>query len=265
MFSHRKRDVIKMSVSSFDYEEAHQKLDSILKLRGAPVGIKLLKKIEDLDKLNIQKPDSRLALCQLFGQARYMGRILGGALNEVDDCVLGSAVIGFAGLPEDIRDGTLWHKLGGYPNVEIAKKVAMAFHKLPVGSFASVVTAPLRDYSILGIDPDVVLLFGNPVQINLAIKAYHDANVGTTRVKSDYAGHATCEVIAAVIEKQKPWVSIPCDGARGLGAIQDDELIMGVTPKDLKIIIDSLDAARISYPPWSHYRILTMTTHIMRR
>jgi uncharacterized protein (DUF169 family) len=254
-----------MPVTSFDYEELHQKLDTILKLRGAPVGIKLLKKIEDLDKLNIVKPDSRLALCQLFGQARYMGRILGGALNEVDDCVLGSAVIGFADLPEDILDGTRWRKLGVYPNVEIAKKVAASFHKLPVGAFASVVTAPLMDYSILGMNPDVVLLFGNPCQINLAIKAYHDANVRTTRVKSDYAGHATCEVIAAAIEKQKPWVSIPCDGARGLGAIQDDELIMGVTPKDLKIILDSLEAARVSYPPGLYYRILTMTTNIMRR
>jgi uncharacterized protein (DUF169 family) len=254
-----------MPFTLFDYEEAHQKLDAILKLRGAPVGIKLLEKIEDLDKLNIRKPNSRLALCQLFGQARYMGRTLGGALNEVDDCVFGSAVVGFADLPEDILDGTRLHKLGGYPNVEMAQKVAAAFHKLPVGAFTSVVTAPLREYSILGINPDVVLLFGNPCQINLAIKAYHDANVRTERVKSDSAGHATCEVIAAAIEKQKPWVSIPCDGARGVSAMQDDELIMGVTPKDLKIILDSLDAAKVSYPPGHHYMILTMTTHIMRR
>ena len=254
-----------MTVPLFDYEEAHQKLDAILKLRGAPVGIMFLKNVEDLEKLNIRKPNSRLALCQLFGQARYMGRTLGGTLNDVDDCVFGSAVIGFADLPEDLLDGTRLHKLGGYPTTEMAKKVATAFHKLPVGTFTSVVTAPLREYSILGMNPDVVLLFGNPCQINLAIKAYHDANVKTTRVMSDYTGHATCEVIAAAIENQKPWVSIPCDGARGVSAMQDDELILGVTPMDLKVILDSLETSKVSYPPGHHYMILTMRTHIMRR
>jgi len=228
-----------------DYNVCRQKLDAALKLKGHPVGIKLFKKTEDLDELQVQRPEAPLAFCQLVGQTRYMGKTLGGTLSELDECIFGSAVLGFAEVPNDIADGTRWSRLWGVTE-DVARKMVAGMHRFPVGSYCSVVTAPLEEFSVIGVDPDVVLLYGNTAQIWLAVMAYHD--ITGKRVGSEFSGHGSCEVITVPVEEGRPWVTIPCGGMRGLTVVQDDELIMAVPPDILEKIVSRLEAARIGYP-----------------
>ncbi len=229
-----------------------QDLHSVVKIRGEPVGIKMFERVEDATKLGIRLLEKNLALCQVLKLAAVYGRAVVVTEENVDACVVGTAVLGFKAPPPDLEKR--WIENFAY-TPEIFKKLVEAVHTLPMGKYRAAVIAPLRTFEIKNLEPDAVFLVVNSAQAYLLLVGYFDAT--GRKPYSDFNGHAACEVVAATIVKSSPWLTIPCGGARALAEAQDDELWMGFRIEDLEIALRRLKQVGLRYPPPLYQMLIT--------
>ncbi|USS40927.1 DUF169 domain-containing protein [Thermococcus aggregans] len=221
----------------------HEKVCEIIKPKGAPVGIKMLKD-QDLEELRIRKLEKNLALCQLLKYVALYKKARIVSLENIDACVVGSYVLGFGMPPEDLKER--WIKGWKY-NEELFNALVAQVHALPQGEYKAALFAPLEAFDKYNLTPDAVILLVNSTQAYLLSVGYFDAT--GKKIHSDFNGHAACEIVATVIQGKSPWLTIPCGGARGLAGSQDDELWMGMTPEELKTAVDRLESVGLEYPP----------------
>lgn len=239
-----------------NYEALEKRLTDPVSPKGFPIGIKLLKDEEELIDYAVSRPREKIALCQLLGIARLRGRPMGATSEEIDGCVFGTRILGLEELPEDMLDGSRWSELASV-DPSITKNLLEEVHKFDLGEYAAVMSAPLRMFDILETDPDVIMVFGNPAQIWALTVAYHDMT--GKRLKVDFCGHGACEAIVATARTGEPWVTIPCGGARGLSAVESDELFMTFNLEHLKTMLDRIEKARIRYPAGGVYEMLSIS------
>ncbi len=240
-----------ITASSHPYENLHKDLLEIVKLKSDPVGIKFYEELRsDLPYIN-----KNLALCQVLKLASIYGRTVGISANNVDACVIGTYILGFKELPENYHKK--WVTLRKMSE-EVAKSVIANTHTLPMGKYKSAVLAPLRKFDELAVDPDAVIMMANSAQAYLLLVGFFDSQ--GIKPKSDFNGHAACEIIATVAKGESPWLTIPCGGARGIAEAQDDEIWLGMTPEQLRSTIARLKSVGSRYPP-PVFQIL-MTTPI---
>ena len=229
------------------FSELNDRLNQFLKLNTFPVGIKLFRTVKEMDEVIKRRPDNKIALCQMIGQSRYIGRALGGTLNELDACALGVATLGFIDYPTDILEGRrfkgLYHK-----SEEISKRVIAETPRFEVGSYEGILTSPLHKSPV---DPDLILIFGNSAQILRLIHGYVWSS--GERLSFSSSGEAACaDAIIPTKKTRNPSLTIPCNGARILSVVQDSELIMSVPAESLEIIIEGMENTHkggIRYPP----------------
>jgi len=222
------------------YESMHKDLVDIVKLKSDPIGVKLFEELRsDLPYIN-----KNLALCQVMKLASIYGRVVGISADNIDACVIGTHILGFRELPENYHKK--WVTLRKMPE-DIAKSVIANVHALPMGKYKSGVLAPLKKYDELGFDPDAVIMMANSAQAYLLLVGFFDST--GIKPKSDFNGHAACEIIATVVKGESPWLTIPCGGARGLAEAQDDELWLGMSVENLKKAIARLKIVGSRYPP----------------
>jgi uncharacterized protein (DUF169 family) len=230
-----------------NFSELNNRLNEFMRLNSHPVAIKLFKTTEDMEKFVKRRPRNKIALCQMIGQSRYIGRVMGGTAKELDSCALGVAVLGFIDLPEDIANGRrfkgLYHK-----NEEISKRAFAETPKFEVGKYKGILSAPLSKSPV---EPDVIIFFGNSAQIARIVHGYV---YGTgERLIFSTSGEAACaDAIIPPIMTGKPSITIPCNGARILSAVQDSEMIISVPMKSIESIIGGMEKTHkggIRYPP----------------
>jgi uncharacterized protein (DUF169 family) len=235
-------------MSEGNYTLLHKDLIEIVKLKSDPIGIKLFSDVRpDLPYIN-----KNLALCQVMKLASIYGRTVGITADNVDACVIGTWILGFRELPEGYAKR--WVVLRRITE-EVANKLFEQIHRLPMGKYRSGVIAPLKKFDELKVDPDVVVLMGNSAQVYLLLRGYFDST--GVKPKSDFNGHAACEVIATPYEGNSPWLTIPCGGARGLAEAQDDEIWLGMTVEHLRIAINRLKNEGSKYPPTVYQIVMT--------
>jgi len=238
-----------------NFRELSGRLNEFLRLSTYPVAVKLYERAEDLEKATVRRPEAKVAICQLFAQARYIGRVLGGTLSDVDICVFGTTALGFTEYPDDVREGK--RMLGIYHATEEGgKKVFSEIPRFKLGTYSALIAAPLHRTPVT---PDVVLFYGNPAQILRLIHGY----VWRTgeRLTFSCSGEGTCaDAVVTPMKTGKPSLAIPCNGIRILSIVQDSELIMGVPTMLLDPILEGMDATHkggIRYPPTFQMTYLT--------
>ena len=227
----------------FDFEKLHNDFISIIKGKGCPVGIKFLKKKDELTKLGVKPLENNRALCQVLKLAGVYEKTRGVYFDNIDACVIGTYIMGFGLLPEDIKER--WVKGFNYTPKRFDELTA-GIEALPQGKYEAAVFAPLKEYKHLGITPDSIVMFVNSAQSYLLMVGYFDAT-GKKPVSS-INGHAACEVITTVIMNKSPWLTIPCGGARSIADAQDDEVWIGMKPSELRDSLERLKSIGFKYP-----------------
>lgn len=227
-----------------ELEKASEKIETYLRPRTRPLGLKLFKKIEEAEKVG-WRPPNKLLICQVINTARIHGRAL---VATVEDslCVIGAVALGLMETPPHMASGEIFSKLGYISDSDKAKKYQECFARLePVYEAFSVKPLERANFA-----PDVVLLYGNSAQISLALFAL-SVKYGERLQLSMFGESALCGGIAQAMITGKPQISIPCFGERVFAGTADEEILLIMPFSDLPNLVSGLETlynAGMRYP-----------------
>ncbi len=220
------------------------RLEGLLKLRVAPIGIQLLDAEADLAAVpRLRRPKAVHTFDQIVAQAARLGWTVGVTAADLvgEQCRM---VIGLG------ADEPAWHTgkdMVGvwFATVEDATRHQAAMHRVPAGRHRAVVAAPLRKWSgvagqPLGV-PDIALFYATPGAMiyfinGLQWRAYE---------KFDWSvvGESSCaDSWGRALATRQPSLSIPCFAERRYGGVLDDEMLMALVPADIARAIEGMDA-----------------------
>ncbi len=222
------------------------KLQELLRLRTLPVAFKLLAEVEELNKIEkVRKPAHQVLFCQLITAARTYGMTMGAVAGDFYSPAC-PGMLGLEERPDYMMDGkfkaTFW-----FEDQKDAVKCEKLFPVIPAGKWKAVVLAPLRQEKF---DPDLVLFYGTPAQMILAVNALQWKDYEPFQFFC--VGEGACaDFIGRAYLDRKPFLSLPCYGERTYGHVAEDELSMAVPAETMEKLIEGLEGLSgrgIRYP-----------------
>lgn len=229
------------------WETLVRRLEALLRLKTFPVAIKLLEDPEELARNKWLRRPKNLSLCQLISIVRTFDWTVGVSADDfLAECASIIGLVDLDDLPEELKDGT-FRSLVWCKTREDGRRFERAIPRIPAGKYKAVMLAPLV-YDPF--DPDIVLIYANPAQMILIINALQFEDY--QRLQFFCVGESSCsDAIAQCYLSGKPSLTIPCYGERRFGHAQDDELVMGLLPKDVEKVeknLEELYKRGICYP-----------------
>ena len=212
------------------YGEYAEHFEKLLRMSTYPLAVKMLERDEDIPKL-AKRPlrdfGCHLNTCQCFAISRRIGEMIAQKQEDMW-CFEPAIAFGFTGGNIEAYNEGLKFFLAGktrYPDgakdLATASKWARSFPRFEAGKYIAIVSAPLMR---AGFEPDLVLLYVNPSQLNLILAG----------VVFEWGENVTCEIAAHggcvnyVVPPMKAggfWVSNPCHGDFSLAANIPNELV----------------------------------------
>jgi len=217
-------------------------LMDVLRLETYPVAVKLVKSDEEFPE-NVRRPQElfgfKINLCQAFGMSRRYGWTMGVSKDECA-CNFARFLYGWASLDsEDVLVDFLL-EAGFFKDREAAlrgAKFTVENCKLKVGECQGIVTSPLNRTKI---EPDVILIYGNPTQAFILVHGYL-YNVGGA-IDVQYTGrHASCAhgVLQTYLSQKFNFV-LPDEGDKIFAATEDHEVIVAVPVNMLSDVLSGV-------------------------
>lgn len=207
-------------------------LQSLLKLTGSPVAVKLIPAGNEEEAVNkYTKLDHPMRHCQITDHVRRTGEILYTTL-DVQQCKGGAAALGLTKLSDKVRSGEFYcDGLHHFETVEAAKKTVDMITFLEPHSNSAALYGPLEKATF---EPDIVIFICNPKQAMLLTQGWEYRDGG--RIQAEFSGkQSVCsDAVAQVIKTGKPNVTIGCSGSRAYTKIMDDELLYSIPAQDIE-------------------------------
>jgi uncharacterized protein (DUF169 family) len=224
---------------SRDYEAICGHLRQWLRARSDPVGLKLFDRKEEIESIpGLRRPATgvRFSMCQLIGQARWLGWTLG----VVHDNVVGDSncggVMGINAPGAKYLDGSMFHDVW-FATVEASQAHQAQMPRVPP-RYEAVVASPLARGRLD--PPDAVLVYATPGQMILLVNGLQHRNY--FRVDFGVTGETACaDSWGRGLATRQPSISIPCYAERRFGGVQDDELLMCLPIEALEEAITGLE------------------------
>jgi uncharacterized protein (DUF169 family) len=217
-------------------------LMDLLRLETYPVAVKLLKEGEKFPD-NIRRPlkdlKTKITLCQAFGMTRRYGWTIGVSEEECA-CNLARLLFGW-GILEDRGYFVEFLMNAGFFKDENAASNGAKFTlekcALKPGEYFGVITSPLNRAKI---EPDVVLVYGNPSQAFVLTLGYL-YNVGGA-VEMKYTGrNASCgHGVIQTVTEGKFNIVLPDEGDKMFAATEDHEVIVALPAGMLRDVISGV-------------------------
>lgn len=216
------------------YEEKVKELNELLGLKGSPVAVRLAKSADEIPE-GYSKMSEKKRHCEFVQNSRLNGN-KGYATSDEHICKGGAGVMGIEPLPASVATGKMYHQLGNFETSEGAQETVAAIPKSSENYYASIYS-PLETAEY---EPDVIVLVLTPKQALRVSQAYLRAKGG--RISSDYSGiQSLCaDAVVAVKERGVPNMTLGCSGSRKYAKIADEEVIIGIPPKNFVEIVDAL-------------------------
>lgn len=227
-------------MSTTDYAALAADLRSRLRLRADPIALKLFERADALDEipgLRRPEPGVRFSMCQLIGQARWLGFTLGITHDNVMPNSNCGGVVGLNAPGQKYLDGSMFHGVW-FATVEAARDHQAQMPRVPAGRYEALVAAPLSKGRLD--PPDSVLIYATPGQMILLVNALQHRRY----VRADFTvtGETACaDSWGRGLKTGEPSISIPCFAERRFGGVQDDELLVSLRLEHLHEVVAGLD------------------------
>ena len=214
-----------------------------LALRGRVVGIKLFKDRNEISQVPKVRPsEDHLTTCQRIQLARNLGWTL--AETKENTPPFCNYILGLCPMPEDIDTGRLtagvWCR-----TQEDAKKRHHAFPVIPPEYDAAIIGPMERG----GFEPDVMLIYGTPCQLMMVLDALHWVKYEVNHF-IDTGGSSCATTIGLTFTTGRISLAIPDYGERRYGHVQEDEMVVSMTPDKLPTVIEGLEGLRKAGLPY---------------
>jgi len=227
-----------------DYKAAGHQLKETLRLRTEPFGVTFLKEVANLPE-GTRRPSQTFGKKVTICQGVTMARIYGWAVGLTRDdllCVPGMLAFGFVPVADPILElGQLFCEVGFHPAVGPAIKEVEALPRFRPEEVAAIYLCPLEK---LALDPEVVVVYGNPAQLMRLTQAV-TFSLGK-RVAGDFGGKVECSsYLIGPYRDGEVRVVIPGQGDRTFSMTQDEELVLSMPAGVLEgVLVGLKDAAR---------------------
>lgn len=240
-----------MNLSTEDVVVLSKKLESLLRLRTRPVGVKFLDSEPDSSGLPLFRPlrdfKRRMTFCQAAALARYYGWPIGLGLEDLS-CPGAIVIFGLAEAPDYFEDGSI--SAGLYTETkELGARLDSHIPKMPVGKVRGLAVYPSTEPIAV---PDVILVYGTPGQMTRLVSAvvYKTGEP----VKLEAMGKAgSCSGVARSYLESRPLLILPGLGDRTLAWTMDDEMAMAFPASMLGDILHAAEKQEetqvLTYPP----------------
>jgi len=241
------------------YRGYGDKLKKYLILETQPLGIKLLRGIEEIPEYSKQpKKDLgyHLSLCQAMAISRRKSESFT-MFKEDMWCFEPVIGFGFEKAPEYFLDGSNRYP-GTARTLEAGKNWAKNFPHFEYGKYCGVALSPLDK---INFNPDIVLLYCNPAQLTQIMVAVNWINGND--ILSRVSGHAGCVyAIVPTLQNKQFQITVPCMGDRKRALAQNYEIIFSFPielAKKLIIALEKLeknnDGLPINFQQFPEYKL----------
>ena len=219
---------------SLDYVALSDKLTGVLGLKGSPVAVKLIKAESGVPK-GLVHLNEVLRHCEMVQKARSGSKFY--VTVEQHACKGGAGLLGLIDIPENIKSGEFYYKLGRFSSIEHAADTMEGAPRVDFKTYATAYS-PLAETPF---EPDVVVLIVNPRQAMLIAQAnvyeLHSRNT------ADFSGiQSLCgDAVAAPLMRGNINFTVGCSGSRKYAKVSEDELIVGVPIKTVPKLTEALE------------------------
>jgi len=227
-------------VSDIDWPELVSQLNSYLRLRTTPIGMKLYPSVEDMEAVpRIRRPKVIHTADQIVAQACRLGWTVGITAEDLVGAQC-AAVLGLCPQNEEWKSGR--NMAGVWFETEAdASAHQCAMDVVPYGLWRAMAVSPLISGRLD--PPDVCLIYATPAQMILLINGLQWS--GFRKLEWGCVGESACaDSWGRALATGEPSLSIPCFAERRYGGVLEDELLIAMPPKFLPKIIEGL--ARLS-------------------
>ena len=224
------------------------KLKKYLTLETLPLGIQLLKEIEQVPEYS-KRPKKdlgyHLSLCQAMAISRRNSESFS-MFKEDMWCFEPVIGLGFEKAPKYFLDGNNRYP-GTARTIEAGKNWAKNFPHFEYGKYHGIAFSPLKT---INFKPDMMLLYCNPAQITQIMIAVNwiDGNDVLCRV----SGHAGCVyAIVPTLQNKQFQITVPCLGDRKRAMAQNYEIIFSFPTElanDLIMALENLEKSGSGLP-----------------
>ena len=225
-----------------DYQEAARELKAALRLRTEPIGAAFLGeagKLPEKSRRPSQVLGKRVTICQGVTMARVYGWPVGLTPEDLI-CVPGMLAFGLAPEPHPGQEiARIFCDVGFHQELEAAQREVENLPRLNPQEIAALYLAPLER---LALDPDVVVVYGNPAQLMRLIQGAA-FSLGE-RIQGDFGGKIECSSYLIGPHKTgQVRVVIPGMGDRIFSMTQDDEMVVSFPARLLPDILKGMAEA----------------------
>lgn len=209
-------------------------LREILKLRGEPVAVKLVKEGEEYPA-GYEEPATQLSHCQAVFRAKKGESFKLPVSSE--NCMVGASALNMVDTSEKVASGEFHAGIGIHDSKEAAAKMISDRLIVPYRSVGEIV-CPLKDADFV---PDVVVISDIPERCYWIVPL-STAEKGGRASFSTSPFQCCCEdVVAVPIVTDAPNISLGCFGCRKKTDIAADEMAVGIPYRMIPGFVDHLN------------------------
>ncbi len=224
---------------TMDLAHLSAKLESLLRLRSIPFGMKLFEDAKEMEAIpRIRRPKAVHTLDQVVAQASRLGWTVGVTAENLVGAQC-RAVVGL-GNAKDQK----WQSGAHMVNVWFSTPADAAAHQAAMhcvadGKYQALAVAPLASGRLE--PPDIALFYATPGAMMYFINGMQWA--GYKKFDWGVVGESACaDSWGRALKTRQPSLSIPCFAERRYGGVLDDEMLMALPPEMLEKAIAGMEA-----------------------
>ena len=196
-------------------------LKTVLRLRGEPVAVRLVRKGEEYPA-GYEEPAAQISHCQaVFGARRGESYRL--PLSS-QGCMIGASALNMAPTPEKVASGSFHANIGMHDSPEAAGRMISERMIVPFENDGEVV-CPLAEADF---EPDVVTIEDIPERCYWVVPLATAERGGRVQFSTSPFQCACEDIVAVPIVTGGPNISLGCFGCRKRTDMAPDEMAVGV-------------------------------------